>query len=296
MNENEIINIPLETDSEHNYLFEITPLSYYYRDNGNPLVFDVPHRITFYAILYVTAGSGFHYTDFEKISYQPGDLLLAAPNQIICFDLNSELEGYTIIFNPEFLLQSSDDLNLFHSLKLFNALPGSPKISVTQSEQQPIQNLLEMMLAEYMEPNQKFGHRDLLVYLLKSLLIKAERLLQVEFYNRAIESDYTKLVQFRDLLEANYQNQNKVDFYIQKLAISAKILNKLTNQYLHKSVKQMIIDRTILEIKRLLTNSSLTAKEIAYQTGFEDPANMQNYFKKSTGLTPLEFRNQHILR
>lgn len=31
MKENEIINIPLETDSEHNYLFEITPLSYYYR-------------------------------------------------------------------------------------------------------------------------------------------------------------------------------------------------------------------------------------------------------------------------
>ncbi|MEM9824463.1 MAG: helix-turn-helix domain-containing protein, partial [Bacteroidota bacterium] len=37
-------------------------------------------------------------------------------------------------------------------------------------------------------------------------------------------------------------------------------------------------------------STALSVKEISYQTGFEEPANMVKFFKKNTGITPLKFR------
>jgi AraC-like DNA-binding protein len=49
-------------------------------------------------------------------------------------------------------------------------------------------------------------------------------------------------------------------------------------------------NRVILEAKRLLCNSPLTAKEIAFYLGFNDPSYFNRFFKIKTGHTALEFR------
>ena len=61
---------------------------------------------------------------------------------------------------------------------------------------------------------------------------------------------------------------------------------------MNKPVKTYINDSLILEIKRLLMNTSLSIKEISYKTGFEDPTNFVKYFKKYTELTPIDFRKR----
>ncbi|MBT6763846.1 MAG: helix-turn-helix domain-containing protein, partial [Prolixibacteraceae bacterium] len=53
-----------------------------------------------------------------------------------------------------------------------------------------------------------------------------------------------------------------------------------------------IIDRLILEAKRLLLFSDLSNKEVAYKLNYEDPSYFARIFRKKTGLTPSGFREK----
>ena len=49
--------------------------------------------------------------------------------------------------------------------------------------------------------------------------------------------------------------------------------------------------RIVLEAKRLLSFTNLTVSEISTQLNFEDPSYFARYFKKTIGLSPIEFKN-----
>jgi hypothetical protein len=49
-------------------------------------------------------------------------------------------------------------------------------------------------------------------------------------------------------------------------------------------------NRIIFEAKRLLVHTSLTAKEIAYDLGYNDPAYFSRLFQTRTGESPSGFR------
>ncbi len=55
---------------------------------------------------------------------------------------------------------------------------------------------------------------------------------------------------------------------------------------------EIIIDRLILEAKRLLIYSDLNNKEVAYELNYEDPSYFARIFRRKTGLTPSAFRKQ----
>jgi AraC-like DNA-binding protein len=48
----------------------------------------------------------------------------------------------------------------------------------------------------------------------------------------------------------------------------------------------------IMESKNLLTYTSLTVSEIAFKLHFSEPTHFIRFFKKETGLTPADFRQQ----
>jgi AraC-like DNA-binding protein len=94
---------------------------------------------------------------------------------------------------------------------------------------------------------------------------------------------------FRSLLEKQFKNYHRVDFYTKTLRVSSTHLNKLCRQYSGFSTQQMIHQKLISEIKKLL-RSNLSIKEIAYEFDFSDPSNFNRFFKKLTGATAQHFR------
>jgi len=113
--------------------------------------------------------------------------------------------------------------------------------------------------------------------------------------NRALvpRSKYQEeYVQFQKLSNEHILHARKVSFYADKLLISTKKLNRITQEMLGQSVKKYIDEFLIIEIKRFLMNTNFTITEIAYKSGFEETTNFVKYFKKQTGLNPSEFRTQ----
>ena len=61
---------------------------------------------------------------------------------------------------------------------------------------------------------------------------------------------------------------------------------------LQKSVTEIIETRKLIEAKNLLMNSDKSIAEIGYELGFNEKAYFTNVFKKKSGQTPTEFREE----
>ena len=57
---------------------------------------------------------------------------------------------------------------------------------------------------------------------------------------------------------------------------------------------EVIKNRIILEAKRLLVHTVMTAKEIAYELGYEDPAYFSRLFFIKTGESPSGFKSKYL--
>ena len=75
-----------------------------------------------------------------------------------------------------------------------------------------------------------------------------------------------------------------------ELNISLKHLNRICNEILKKTTTEVIVDRIILEAKRMLLDKNWTVNEIAFELGYEDYSYFSRLFKKNSGMSPSEFR------
>ena len=82
-----------------------------------------------------------------------------------------------------------------------------------------------------------------------------------------------------------------VDFYAGKLCVSAKYLSRVIRQASGRSPSQLIQERVVLEAKSMLATSTMTVRQIADALNFSSDNQFCQYFKKQSGLTPMEYRN-----
>ncbi|HZH70319.1 MAG TPA: AraC family transcriptional regulator [Flavobacteriaceae bacterium] len=102
----------------------------------------------------------------------------------------------------------------------------------------------------------------------------------------------TTLQNFLQILEENYQRPLGVDFYAEKLFMSARNLNMICKNILQQTVSEIIETRKLIEAKNQLTHSDKNISEIGFDLGFNEKTYFTNVFKKRTGLTPSEFREE----
>lgn len=98
------------------------------------------------------------------------------------------------------------------------------------------------------------------------------------------------LLRFRQFVDREYSSRQPVHRYARRLGITAAHLNRLCRQHLGESALDVIHRRLLLEAKRHLTFTGLSAKQVALLLAFEDPAYFARFFKQRTGMTPLQYR------
>ena len=98
--------------------------------------------------------------------------------------------------------------------------------------------------------------------------------------------------QFIQLLEAHYLTTTSVADYAAMLHVTTNHLIETVRRCVGLPAGKVIHERLLLEARRLLRYSDLPVAEIAYQLNFEDPSYFSRFFKKHTGFSPSEFREQ----
>lgn len=97
---------------------------------------------------------------------------------------------------------------------------------------------------------------------------------------------------FLQVLEENYRQPHDVEFYASQLFMSARNLNLITQHILQQSVSRIIETRKLIEAKNLLISTDKPVSEIGFDLGYQEKAYFTRVFKKNTGQTPTEFREE----
>lgn len=96
---------------------------------------------------------------------------------------------------------------------------------------------------------------------------------------------------FFNLLSDHYLRERDVAYYAGKLCITVKYLTKIIKKVTGRTASEWISISTVVEIKQRLRNSDSPIFLLAEELGFSDASVFSRYFRRHTGMTPLEYRN-----
>lgn len=94
----------------------------------------------------------------------------------------------------------------------------------------------------------------------------------------------------RRAIDVYYREDWPIAHYVKFLATTPHLLDKAARENFGQSVKGLLMERRLLEAKRLLKFTVRPAEDIAREVGFNDPAYFSRFFRKRTGLSPTSWR------
>lgn len=250
-----------------------------------------PHRHDFYTVLITKEAKGIHSIDFNAYELSNNQIFFISPGQVHQLIEYQPPKGYVIVFTKDFLLNNSISDYLISDLNLFNSYSNRPPLDATTIFP-IIKRFCEEMLTLYRTQNLKYQYQSIGAYL-KLLLIQCNNSCTCkEEHTQLTEAGTSKLKQFKDLLEKQFKDWHSVGQYADALNVTSDHLNRVVKSLTGKSSKEHIQDRIVVAAKRMLYFSSASAKEIAYDLGFGEPAHFSQFFKKKIGVSPSQFRAQ----
>lgn len=224
--------------------------------------------------------------DGVPLILKPHQILSLTPIQQLKYIAGKQSVVYQ--FNQEFYCIKDHDKEVGCAGVLFFGNDTIPVITLNTIEQDKFNMLHDMFLEEI--ETQDTIQAEMLRMLLARFIIKTTRLLKTETTSDAIiKSTDETLRQYNLLVEAHFKNAHHVGFYADKLNKSAKTLSNSFSKFGQSPLK-IIHERLILETKRQLMYTDKTAKQIAYDIGFEDASHLSRLFKKQTMVTMSEFK------
>jgi AraC family transcriptional regulator, transcriptional activator of pobA len=254
-----------------------------------PLPTDAPHRHSYYEILFIEEGQGYHEIDFETFPIQGAGLHFLMPGQVHLLHFQSRCQGYIVAFSEDFFsFYNPESPGLAH-FPFFRSAHRQPVLRLEEREQRYFHNLLENMAADFLlSPSDlQLTGKSLGILMQKSVLLAQEN----ELERVAASYSVPELVlDFQEMADRLYRQQHAVQYYAQQLDISPDYLSKSVKKHLGQSAGEYLLTKVLLEAKRLLVFTSMSSKEIAYTLHMEDPSYFGRIFKRKTGLTPSEYR------
>lgn len=249
-----------------------------------PRLMGSPHKVNFHQIVWLDEGSARFCVDFRDIVLTAGQLFVIAAGQVCQFDVKSHYSGKLILFTQSFFDISEVDSNFLYTSETFNPVSLNRVVNIDREEMWQLTRFLEK---ELKKTSDRFQNHIVHSYL-EIILLEAERRLAAG-QPLSLQSLGR---QFYNAVEQHFRESRKTEYYTQLLAVNEKVLSREVKSLAGKTPKAYIDYRTILEAKRLLSYSALSAKEIAFELGFDEPTNFHKYFSKHVGQTPLEFREE----
>lgn len=243
-----------------------------------------PHRHEYYEIFWVLQGKGSQSIDFEEYLMEPGRMFFITPGQIHDVHVLPD-KLYAISFKAEFIKSESQIQSSINKLFVHN-FSDQPYIEISDQGQTDLLKIIDVIDAELTSDT---ANQDLLSTLMAVFIQYVTRFVSGGGDSEGKSSD-DRMLKLLTLVDQYYHVRKDAGFYSDKLSITSKRLNELARERFSKTITQMIHDRVIVEACRELAFSHKTVKTIAFGLGYKDVSYFCRFYKRVTGKSPQEFR------
>lgn len=268
--------------------FNVLRLEDLYAVNGSHVP---PFRRSAFLILFVKKGTGTRSIGHYHFSISTNTLAVIPKHIIHAATYTSKPYGYLVAFDAEFFTQQAFPFKLLNTKRVLR--PSlRPFLMVSEEQAEELTIIFEKIIEEC---NSGFEEKKEMIALkLLELLILCDRFFTQQ--DRCdCTADYTEVIlTFTELLETNFRRHRDVQFYALAMHTHPNNLNHVVKKATGLTAKQTINNRLVIEAKYLLSSTTLTVKEIAYELGFEDPNYFISFFKKEQHATPSKYRLQPV--
>ena len=272
--------------------FEIVDLEYLFSRHS----FEeraTPHRLKFYAILFITNGSGQHEINFKPYCFGPKNILFIGSDQIHAWRKSKNVRGYIVFFTEEFLYQNQMTFKDLNYSFPFNSILYEPLVDVSKSNKYvSIISLIEYINEEYKTPNHQ-SKQEILQCLLRTFILKIRAESKEENKN-ASRKDKELFIRFQRMLDKKISVSRNAKDYCNWLGVSFQKLNSTCKVLTNLPIKKFIDKILILKSKEYLSENEKNISEISYILGFKEVTNFTKYFKKHTSLSPKSFKRSVV--
>ncbi len=208
-------------------------------------------------------------------------------------DRNKIKKGYYCIFNEQFLKRDKRIIE-FPPFKT-NTIPF---YELTKDEAKKAEALFLRMAEELQSDyTYKYDLEKILVEELLHITMKSERFVAENKHQHSASERIT--IQFLEMLERQFPIETRsqslslltASDFAKTLNIHVNHLNKSVKDVTEKTTTTIIKERILHEAQNLIKFTDWNFSEIAYSLGFKEVTHFNNFFKKSTGLSPSQFRS-----
>jgi AraC-like DNA-binding protein len=248
---------------------------------------DEPHQHDFEELIIAIDGELEHFIDFKTTTLDAPLVSFVTKGKIhrvIPKLKDDKCNMWSIRFKSEFIPETIFQLYAYYHDHATFKLPTGVCFN-------RLLTLCELMDAEMKQENPDLG---VVQHLLSALfiMIESEKNKTSMSENRLTKNQNTTLQNFLAILEENYQRPLGVEYYAEKLFMSARNLNLICKSIMFQTVSEIIETRKIIEAKNQLTHTDKNISEIGFDLGYNEKSYFTNVFKKRTGQTPSEFREE----
>ncbi|MBM6993350.1 MAG: AraC family transcriptional regulator [Prevotella sp.] len=101
---------------------------------------------------------------------------------------------------------------------------------------------------------------------------------------------------FISLVNEHARTQHNLAYYADRLCLSLRYMGTIVKQVSGRSAKEWIDEALVTAIKVDLRHTSKPLKQIADEMEFQNMSFFSKFFKRMTGLTPMEYRREALER
>lgn len=247
---------------------------------------DEPHDHDFEELIIGMEGRLEHFIDFKSTAFDAPFVSFVTKgkvHRVIPRLKNDKCKMWVHRFNSEFIPETTFQLySYYHDHANIVMKPGKNFNRLV--------SLSEMVSDEMQKSDPDYG---VVKNLLSTLftMIESERK-KSETGEGIQKTQNITFKNFLKILEENYHRPEGVEYYAEKLFMSSRNLNLICRNILQMSVSEIIETRKLIEAKNLLVNSDKPVSEISFELGYNEKAYFSSVFKKKSGQTPTEFREE----
>jgi AraC-like DNA-binding protein len=223
-----------------------------------------------HTVLMIESGHGIFQVDFKNYHFGSGKSIFLSPGQYLQL-----LSGSFDMLMYEF--EEKDVRHIENSRFLFKHLISLGHIDVKQTEEVFTSQLRNIDICETNTPLLSGAIKDWL---------------KLNPFNTT-GHNINLLFDLKEIVDENYMEPLSLVDVSKQLKEKPYHISSLTKEKLNHTVNKLTADKLLLEAKRKIVFTDLSTKQVAYETGFNDPDYFNRFFKKQTSFTPLEFRKKY---
>lgn len=251
----------------------------------------IPHFHDFFQVFLIQGPARLMH-DFREHKVSGITLFFLAPGQVhTIYPRAAAMHGTVASFTQAFFDHQAPPPSMLFELPFFFASNAAkPWFHVRAREAGRVVSLFGDLQREY--DAGKRGVLEVLRATLRILFIEAARLDAEGTPGEEPTRAALLTRQFHLVVEHHFREWQALAPYARELGVTVNHLNDVIHGETGHSAGELIRHRRLLDAKRLLLHSDMSVSEIGYETGFHDPSYFGRFFRRETGSTPAEFRQE----